>query len=136
MDFQSGTFHNAHLVVDMNSMAQENTDLLHHLKSADFFDVEHYPTATIDLDHYTTQTVSGKLTIHGKSSPFQAPVQITPAGDHFIVTGKVNLDRTRYGIVYNSQSFFSGLGDKAIRNDFNVEFSIVTRGTLPPQFKQ
>ena len=129
--FDAGKFAGARLVVDMNSMQQENSDLLHHLKSGDFFDVEHYPAATIVIDRVAAGVAYGSLTVRGKTTPLEVSVKVTQAGDRFTVTGKVSLDRTKYGIVYNSTSFFSGLGNKAIRNDFDVEFRVSGTGVIP-----
>ena len=125
----------ARLVVNMSSMEQSNADLVHHLLSADFFDVEHYPTAIIEIERFEHGTIFGSLTIRGKTTPFETPVRISDAGGQFSVLGKVSLDRTRYGIVYNSTSFFSGLGDKAIRNQFDVEFTVVGKGALPEKYR-
>lgn len=133
--FEKNSFRGAHVLIDMNSMTQDNTDLLHHLKSADFFDVEHYPTSAIDIERFAGGKVYGTLTIRGKATPFESLVALTPTGDHFVITGAVSLDRTKYGIVYNSTSFFSGLGNKAIRNQFEVEFTLVSKGPLPANLK-
>ena len=133
--FAGEQFRGARFTIDMTSMQQDNADLLHHLKSADFFDVEHFPTATIAIDRLANNTAFGSLTIRGKTTPFETPVQVSEEGNHFAVTGKVSLDRTKYGIVYNSTSFFSGLGNKAIRNDFDVEFKVVGVGKLPKTFQ-
>jgi polyisoprenoid-binding protein YceI len=124
----------ATLVIDMNSMTQSNPDLLHHLKSPDFFDVEHYPTALIKIDRIADGAVFGTMTLKGKSAPFEAPVKVAEANGRFVITGKVTLDRTRYGIIYNSTSFFSSLGNQAIRNTFEVEFSITGPGQIPRKY--
>jgi polyisoprenoid-binding protein YceI len=129
-------FAGADLLVDMNSMTQDNADLLHHLKSADFFDVEHYPTCAIKIDRIDNGTVFGTITIRAKTTPFQAPVAVTQNKDRFLISGKITLDRTRYGIVYNSSNFFSGLGEKAIRNTFEVEFSLAGTGDIPAKYRQ
>lgn len=131
---ENGSLLGANLVVDMNSMTQSNPDLLHHLKSADFFDVEHFPTALIRIDRITNGNVFGSMTIKGKSAPIQAPVKVTESNGRFTITGKVTLDRTLYGITYNSASFFSSLGNKAIRNTFEVEFSLSGPGQLPARY--
>lgn len=133
--FAGECFLGARLLVDMSSMEQSNTDLVQHLLSADFFDVEHYPTAVIEIERFERGTVFGSLTIRGKATPFESPVRVSETGGQFSVSGKVSLDRTRYGIVYNSTSFFSGLGDKAIRNQFDVEFTVVGKGSLPEKFR-
>ena len=128
---EGGSFAGADLVIDMDSMTQANADLLHHLKSADFFDVQKYPTAEIRIDRYAGGMVFGSMTIKGKSAPLQAPVKVTQENGHFLIVGKVTVDRTQYGITYNSASFFSSLGDHAIRNTFEVEFSLTGVGRIP-----
>ncbi len=132
---ENGSLLGADLVIDMNSMTQSNADLLHHLKSSDFFDVEHYPTAAIKIDRIANGTVFGSMTIKGKSAPFQSPVKVTESDGHFVITGKVTLDRTQYGIIYNSASFFSSLGNNAIRNTFEVEFSLTGNGEIPVKYR-
>lgn len=132
---KDGSFAGANLVVDMNSMTQDNADLLHHLKSPDFFDVEHFPTSTIRIDRVENKTVFGTITIRSKTTPFQAPVSVSETNNHFLITGKITLDRTLYGITYNSSNFFSGLGDKAIRNTFEVEFSLSGVGDIPVRYR-
>jgi polyisoprenoid-binding protein YceI len=132
---KDGSFAGANLVVDMNSMTQDNADLLHHLKSADFFDVEHFPTSTIKIERVENKTLFGTITIRAKTTPFQAPVTVAENDGRFLVTGKITLDRTKYGIVYNSNNFFSGLGDKAIRNTFEVEFSLSGTGEIPAKYR-
>jgi polyisoprenoid-binding protein YceI len=119
----------------MNSMSQDNPDLLHHLKSSDFFDVEHFPAALIHIDRVANNTVFGSMTIKGKSAPIQSPIKISQSNGRFAISGKVTLDRTQYGIVYNSKSFFSGLGNQAIRNTFEVEFTLTGVGDIPEKYR-
>ncbi len=132
--FLGGRFTGAMMTIDMKSLNQSNADLTHHLKGPDFFDVDRFPTSTLKLEQFdkSNGTVSGTLTIKGKTSTFRSPISLSSTGGQFMVSGKVTLDRTAYGIVYNSTNFFSGLGDKAIRNTFDVEFKVVGTGTLPP----
>jgi polyisoprenoid-binding protein YceI len=135
VDIAGGKFAAATMTIDMNSLQQANSDLVHHLKSPDFFDVEHFPTSTLTLNKLSGGKVAGTLTVRGKTGAIEAPVQIVQADGRFTITGKVRLDRTQYGIVYNSSSIFSGLGDKAISNYFEVEFTISGAGTLPAQVR-
>ena len=113
------------LTVDMKSMNQENSDLVNHLKSQDFFDVEKYPASTIKIDRVSGGNAFGQITIKNKTLPLLCPVTIVKTGNQLLVTGRTVIDRTKYGIVYNSGSFFSGLGDRAIKNTFDVAFSVV-----------
>ncbi len=117
----------ASLTFDMKSMDQENEHLLSHLKSDDFFDVEKYPVSVLEIDRISKNTAYGKLTIKNKTLPFECPVTIKQENNRFMITGGTVIDRTKFGIVYNSGSFFSGLGDKAIRNTFDIEFKIATK---------
>lgn len=135
LTFEAGRFAGARLLIQMDSLEQENADLAHHLKSEDFFDVAHYPTATIQIDRLISGQAYGSLMIRGKTTPVEIPVQVSQAGEHFQVAGKVTLDRTKYGITYNSTNFFSGLGNKAIRNSFEVEFVVVGSGVIPQGYR-
>ncbi len=112
------------LSIDMKSMKQENEHLLEHLKSDDFFDVEKYPFSTILIEKVVNGTAFGQLTIKNKTLPFQCRVNVGQGSSMITISGKVVIDRTKYGIIYNSGNFFSGLGDKAIRNTFDIDFKI------------
>ena len=116
------------LTVDMKSMSQENENLLAHLKSDDFFDVEKYPVSVLKIERISKNIAYGKLTMKNKTLPFECPITIKQEKDRFTITGSALIDRTQYGIIYNSGNFFSGLGDKAIRNTFEIEFRIITSG--------
>lgn len=135
LTIRNGQFAGAKLDVDMKSLNQENAQLTHHLKSSDFFDVDKYPTAVIQIDKVERGVATGSLTIKGKTTPFETPVKVTESDKQFVVDGKVTLDRTKYGINYNSASIFSGLKDKAIRDTFEVEFTIAVTGKLPAQYR-
>ena len=115
----------ANLQIDMKSMKQDNNNLLTHLKSEDFFDVEKYPVSSIKISKIVGGNAYGQLTVKDKTQPFSCPVAVVHKGNQLVVTGKTLIDRTKYGIIYNSGSFFSNLGDHAIRNTFDVEFSIM-----------
>lgn len=47
-------------------------------------------------------------------------------------TGTLKIDRTKFGIVYNSENFFKDLvADKIINNEFDVTFKIIVAGAAP-----
>lgn len=114
------------LVIDMKSMKQENENLLSHLKSEDFFDVEKYTLSTLKIERITNDIAYGHLTIKDKTLPFQCAVTVKKENNHYIISGNTTIDRTKFGIIYNSGNFFSGLGDKAIRNTFDINFKLIT----------
>lgn len=128
-----GKLSGGEFVMDMNTI--ETTDMKGkmadkldgHLMSADFFDVEKFPEAKFvassveaaaGLGNYT---VKGDLTIKGQTHP----VNFTAVQSDSDVSGRMMIDRTLYGIQYGSGSFFDNLGDKAIDNEFALDFRAV-----------
>ena len=75
-----------------------------HLRTADFFDVEQYPTITFQSDSISRVNFShfiahGELTMHGKSKNIELPFQITKMDGNTIgFTSRYRLDRTEYGV--------------------------------------
>lgn len=82
-----------------------------HLRSADFFDEDEYPTITFKSNKITaagesTYNVDGTLTIKGKEYPFTLPLTLAGVGDHPMVegakvvgfNGQLTLDRLQYGV--------------------------------------
>ncbi len=124
ISLRDGKITSAALKIDMKSMQQSNTNLLNHLKSEDFFDVERFPFSELVINKVVNGVAYGQLTVKGKAAPFSCPVTVTQSEKQLTISGNTVIDRTKYGIIYNSGSFFSGLGDKAIRNTFDVSFTI------------
>lgn len=92
-----------------------------HLKSDDFFGVENHPTATLVFTNVTASgknsyNVTGNLTIKGKTSPITFAISIY--GNK--ATASLKVDRTKYDVRYGSTSFFDGLKDKAIYDEFDL----------------
>jgi polyisoprenoid-binding protein YceI len=125
--------------VDMNSIvcddlkdAEYNGKLIGHLKSDDFFSVAKFATASFKLTKATKgakdgeYTVTGDLTIKGKTLPVSFPVMITEAGGNVTVSGDLTFDRAKYDIRYGSGSFFEGLGDKMIYDEVKLSLNIVS----------
>ena len=48
-------------------------------------------------------------------------------GDYAESVGVVDIDRTKFGITYGSGTFFEGLADKAINDNFTLKFKIVAK---------
>lgn len=122
---KSGTF-----VIDMKSLTVEDlqgkwaTKFLGHVKSGDFFEVEKFPTATLVIKKsIDADTVAADLTIKGKTKQVKVDFKHDGNGQY---TGKLKFDRTDFGIIYGSQSFFKKLvGDKVINNEVTVDFKVV-----------
>lgn len=121
------------ITIDMTTIQQENDKLQAHLLADDFFDTEHFPTAAFVLQSLTNSTATGLLTLKGATKPISFPVVVSQGSDDIHVKGKAVVDRTQFGIRYNSASFFSGLGDYAIRNEFSLVFDVVARPVVLPK---
>jgi len=124
-------------IVDLDIKDQEyNQKLIGHLKSEDFFSVEKHPRATFKITSVTpikgaaagapNYTIAGNLTIKGITNPVTFPAEITVNGNSVAAKSEaVTLDRTKWDIRYGSKSFFANIGDKAIMDDFTIQFNVV-----------
>jgi polyisoprenoid-binding protein YceI len=132
IQLESDSIKKAIIVLDMLSISHENKDLESHLKGEDFFEVEKYPTAnfvteSIKYWNATSAIAKGKLTIKGIAKQVNIPLQITANKTAKTIKGKFVIDRTQFGIKYNSKSFFGDLGDNAIKNNFDLVFEMVIK---------
>lgn len=96
-----------------------------HLKSEDFFGTEKYPTSKLVFKKIAAKsngvyTVVADLTIKDITAPvtFDIAVKDKTASTTF------KIDRTKYGIKYNSGNFFENLGDKVISDDFELAVTL------------
>jgi polyisoprenoid-binding protein YceI len=119
-------------IIDMNSITNSdikdpgyNTKLVNHLKSDDFFGAAKYPVAVLELVNSTPfkdneAAVEGKLTIKNITHPVSFTVK--RAGS--IYSAMIVVDRSKYDVRYGSGSFFEGLGDNMIYDEFKMTVSI------------
>ena len=92
-----------------------------HLKSDDFFGVEKFPSATLYFTKIksvgkNSYEVTGNITIKGKTETVSFNVSVY--GSKANVSLKI--DRTKFDVRYGSTSFFDGLKDKAIYDEFEL----------------
>ncbi len=118
--------------IDMNSINSKDLEgkwkqkLEGHLKSPDFFDVAQFPTATINIKSDGANGFNGELTMRGVTKPVKVPATVTQEGDHLIVTIQpFKIDRTEWGVKYNSGKFFQNLKDKLINDDIQISGKMV-----------
>ena len=124
------------IVIDMKTIvdvdltdAEWNKKLIGHLSSDDFFSIEKFPTASLIVNKVTTVSgddlhFAGDLTIKGIKKPVEFNAKVKVAGDKLSAQGVITVNRTLYDIKYGSGSFFQGLGDKMISDDFTLDFDI------------
>ncbi len=103
-----------------------------HLKSEDFFNVAKYPESTFKIKSVTKKSdtevsIKGDLTMIGKTQEVEFPATIKMDGNTITGTADVTLDRTKWDLKYGSGKFFQGLGDKMIKDDFNLKLNLVAK---------
>jgi polyisoprenoid-binding protein YceI len=147
----NGAPHEGEFVIDMTTI--ENNDianpesrakLVGHLKSADFFEVDKYPTAKLVITEFkpiadgekageTTHHLSGNLTIKDITHPVMFPATIKIEGDKAEARGNLMLDRTKWNVRYGSGKFYENLGDKMIHDNFTVDMNLVGKVVPAPK---
>lgn len=120
--------------IDMKSIKvldNQSPKLLNHLKSADFFEVEAFPTAQFDISGQ--KNVKGKnhivgfLTIKGiqKEISFPAKVSKDEKGNLVLESEVFKINRAEFNIKYKSKSFYADLKDKFIEDEFELQVKVV-----------
>ena len=120
------------VTIDMTSVSSGDESRDDHLRSADFFDVEHHPTASFRSTTLkvtgTSGTLAGELTIKGVSRPVELQVDYLgsatdPWGnDRAIFSASGTIDRDDWGLTWNMVLEAGGLlVSKQIRLELEVE---------------
>ena len=107
-----------------------------HLKSSDFFNVDSFPQAILEIkkNHFMPEEndidakylLNADLTIRGITHEISFPYQLEQSDSTLFAIGKVDIDRTQYNIKYKSGAYFFDLGDKMIYDDFTIQFTLHT----------
>lgn len=127
-------------VIDMTSIkdtdiqdAETRGKLEGHLKSDDFFGVAKHPTAKLVItnvkempknDKGHNAEVTGKLTIKGITNDITFPALVEVKDNVVAAHADITVDRSKYDVRYGSTSFFDGLGDKAIYDEFHLKVTL------------
>ena len=127
LNFSEDVLTGCEFTIDMTTLS--NTDLEGeykgklegHLKSDDFFGVEKYPTATLKFTKVKSVSknaykVTGDITIKGKTESITFDLSVY--GNK--ANAALKIDRTKFDVRYGSTSFFDGLKDKAIYDEFDI----------------
>lgn len=125
--------------IDMNSISCTDLEggmagkLVGHLKSADFFGTDKYPTAkfvitrAIPQDTKGNYKVIGDLTIKEKTNSVVFKANVAEAGGVVTATGDITVDRSLYDVRFGSGSFFDNLGDKTIYDEFFLKVNLTAK---------
>ncbi len=125
-------------LVDMNSLTVTDLQgdraarLAGHLKNQDFFDAPTFPESAFTITKVARAAqkdqvnITGDLRIRGITHAVTFPATIHKAGrDSVHATAKgIKIDRTKFDIKFRSGNFFSGLGDRAISDEFELDVEL------------
>ena len=127
LDFKNDKLVGGNFVIDMTTITCTDLEgeykgkLEGHLKSEDFFGVESHKTANLVFTKVKSTgknayAVTGNMTIKGKTNPVTFEMSIY--GNK--ATANLKIDRSKFDVQYGSTSFFEGLKDKAIYDEFDL----------------
>lgn len=101
------------------------------MASDDFFNSTHYPEAQFEIISVkaegNTSHIKGNLTVKGITHPIEFDANVNVIEDTATISGKITIDRTKYGMKFRSGNFFVNLGDTLIYNDFDLHIQIVAK---------
>lgn len=137
---KNGVLAGGDFIIDMKSITCDdltdenyNKKLIGHLNSTDFFNVYEFPTASLKItkvlkltNKINSYNLTGDLTIKGITNSITFPATFKAVGKVFEGVAKITIDRTLWDIKYGSTNFFEGLGDKAIKNEVELNVSFAT----------
>lgn len=96
-----------HLAIDARSLVTKNRKRDEHLRSADFFDVEHHPTVTITVDHLVPDgerafRSRAALEAAGRRIDMQPTLDVVSASHNAVVLhSEAVVDRTMFDMTWS-----------------------------------
>ena len=90
--------------IDCASLFSDDEKLTGHLKSPDFFNVKEHGTAVVKVTKVEKTakgyTLSGDLTMCGKTGPFEMPATVEIKDGALTIASEFKIDRTKWGMTY------------------------------------
>ena len=137
LSIDHGTLVGGQFIIDMQSlettdMSEEyNKKLDGHLKNEDFFNVAEFPNALVIITSAKKRDgndydITADLTIKGITHSINFPAVVILNGLNFTATANIKIDRTKWGIEYNSGNFFENLGDKLILDEIVLDVFLLS----------
>lgn len=132
LEFEDGKIKGGEFIVNMASIVptDENYNpeegstrekLVGHLSSADFFDVENFPTAAFKITSVEGNTASGEMTIRGTTHPEKVEnISILKEGENIIISGEMVFDRKQYDVAWDSP-----MKEVILSDDVELKFKLI-----------
>jgi hypothetical protein len=120
---ENGQISSGLIQVDMTTLRGNNEPqgLINHLRSNDFFDVEKYNNARLDIISSDGANVEALLTI----KDITQEVDFVLSQNEGVFTGLLSFDRSLWNISTLSRSFFSNLGDSIVEDMIVLDFTVI-----------
>lgn len=131
----AGNLTGGNFEVDMASMkctdltGEYGDKLIGHLKAADFFNTDKYPTAKFVITKTVYQgkgqtRVIGNMTIKEVTKEVRFVAYTGEKDGMMTADCFIKLDRTDFGVTYGSGSITAGLFDKTIYDEFDLDIKL------------
>ena len=142
---KEGQLTGGRLSIDMTSLrctdiadAELNAHLIAHLRTDDFFSVDKYPQAELEITDVTFRSgvrpdepnyqVAGDFTLRGVTKRIDFPAVVARKTDgSFTAQALLDIDRTSWGAKYGSAKFFGRLGQHLVNDEVHLHLKVVTR---------
>lgn len=142
LHFSENRLAGGRVVLDLNSIACEdiadpetNAMLIRHLRDADFFLVDRYPTAEVVIRRADpipggsvgrpNWRVCADITLRGVTRPAECSVLVAAAApERLTVQAQLDLDRTEFGSLYGSGRFFRFLGQHVVNDHVHLHLKL------------
>lgn len=120
---------------DLKDKPDYQAKLVNHLKSDDFFKVDKNPTSEFKITSVKEKNgkpwVIGSLTLLGKTEAVEFPATIEMKDGVATGKAKLEIDRTKWGVVYGAGNIFKELtADKVINNNIELDLYIVAKSDV------
>ena len=104
--------------IDTASLFADDPKLTAHLKSPDFFDVKNNPKAKFASTKVEKAdkgyTVTGDLTLNGKTKTISFPVVVSNAGGALKIESEFKIDKRDFGMTYGGGKIDDAVAIKAV----------------------
>jgi polyisoprenoid-binding protein YceI len=136
---KGGVIQGGNFIIDMNSVyvtdIKPDNDgkkgLEDHLKGDDFLATATHPKGYFTVIKSVTgstpekPTVTGYLILKGISNTIEFPIAIIDSKNSITIKSVLTIDRTKWGINYQSGSIFGTLKDDMISDEMNITLNLI-----------
>lgn len=132
---KDGMLNGGSILIDMTSITCTDLEgeyagkLVGHLASPDFFAVENFPTAKLEILRVAPKGTPGDYKIVANLTIKETTKEITFYANvaDGMATADITIDRTDFDVRYGSSTFFGALGDKTIYDDFDLTIKLAVK---------